>query len=52
MENTDPCEPSKLSELSVRTVRVIGELDVAPMNDIVGFVVIPVNPNEAVANDN
>ena len=25
--------------------------DVAPINDIVGFVVIPVNPNEAVAND-
>jgi hypothetical protein len=52
MENTEPCEPSKLSELSVRTVRIIGELVVAPMNDILGFVVIPVNPNEAVANDN
>ena len=52
IENTDPCEPSKLSELSVRTVNVIGEEDVAPINDIVGFVVIPVNPNEAVANDN
>lgn len=52
IENTDPCEPSQLSELSVRTVNVIGEEDVAPINDIVGFVVIPVNPNEAVANDN
>ena len=52
IENTDPCEPSQFSELSFCTVSVIGELDVAPMNDIIGFAVIPVNPNEAVANDN
>ena len=51
IENTEPCEPSQLSELSVSTVRVIGELVVAPINDIDGFVVIPVNPKDAVAND-
>jgi hypothetical protein len=52
MENTEPCEPSKLSELSVRTVRVIGEEDVAPINDIIGLDVTPVNPNDAETNDN
>ena len=52
IENTEPCEPSQLSELSVRTVNVIGEEDVAPINDILGFVVTPVNPNEAETNDN
>ena len=50
--NNEPDEPSQERELSVRTVKVIGEEDVAPINDIVGFVVIPVNQNEAVANDN
>ena len=38
--------------MSVRTVNVIGELDVFPINDIVGLKFIPVNPNEAEANDN
>ena len=52
IENNCPEVPSQDKELSVRTVKVIGEADVAPINDIVGFVVIPVNPNDAVANDN
>lgn len=52
IENNCPEVPSQDKELSVRTVKVIGEADVAPINDIVGFVVIPVNPNDAVAKDN
>jgi hypothetical protein len=52
IENNCPDDPSQDNELSVNTDKVIGELDVAPINDIVGFVVIPVNPNEARENDN
>jgi len=33
------------------SVSVIGELEVAPMNDMVGFVVTPVNPSDAVTNE-
>ena len=37
IENSCPEDPSHDRELSVKTVRVIGELEVAPINDIDGL---------------
>ena len=52
IENNCPEFPSHDRELSVWTVSVIGALDVAPINAIEGFVVMPVNPKAAFTKDN